>query len=151
MWKHDPAQPATDPAQPATLLNAVKKDNMKDQIIAKMYHEVITEAPKSSEMIAFYFDNCGYSFSGTLNFSIDELDIVEAGYRTLCQKRMFTEMFAVDYFETLMYYFLGEVLLREYNAQWFAYKGKMHVVNPIVVRFVKKSVVWILADFVVTL
>ncbi|MDC6167872.1 hypothetical protein [Paucibacter sp. XJ19-41] len=60
---------------------------------------------------------------------------MEGIYRKLCNEEKFSASLDRAHFEQLMMYFLGQTLVRCQDARWVAYKGRDHVVRPLLIRF----------------
>lgn len=112
----------------------LKETSMKDEIIQKMFEQTVREAMDSIENIKFFINNVGRSI-GDLNFSFDSLDLIEKEYRIIAKENKFTDQFDEELFEKFITHFLGETLIKEYGAEWYAYKGKIHTNYPIIIKF----------------
>ncbi|MDH3348917.1 MAG: hypothetical protein OEM02_12570 [Desulfobulbaceae bacterium] len=111
-----------------------KGKGKKDIVLNRMLNNTIEEAKKSLENIGFFLNNCGVSLDKGLQYDFDGLIIVEKYYRQLCKVRGFKDIFTKETYEELMTYFLGEVLIRNYNGEWSIYSGKYYVLKPVVIK-----------------
>lgn len=111
--------------------------DMRNLVVDRMYQQALQEAPASAENLLFFAKSCGLSVADAPDYTPDGLVRIEAWYRNLCREQRFgsTEPLDRRSFERLMTYFLGETLIRQEGAEWFAYKGKYYVCWPVLVRF----------------
>lgn len=110
---------------------------MRNLVVDRMYRQALQEAPASAEHLLFFAKSCGLSVAAAPDYTPDGLVQIEAWYRNLCRGQGFGSVEPLDRrsFERLMTYFLGETLIRQEGAEWFAYQGKEYVCWPVLVRF----------------
>lgn len=113
----------------------MKKDSLRQAIADQMLEAALKEAPASADSILFFARSLGLSVEDGVSYDEAGLIKVEGIYRRLYDEEKFSASLDRAHFEQLMMYFLGQTLVSCQDAHWIAYKGRDHVVRPLLIRF----------------
>lgn len=114
-------------------VDRAKKALNRKQFAEKTLHETVEEAKNVNEQIQFIMESSGASVDQGIDYDDESINVVEHFYRSAAKQPVSIE-FGIDNFERLLSLYLGQSLVEREAGEWEQYKGKYHVVFPVVVR-----------------